>query len=271
MSYILNALRKSERERQAKQASTPAAQVLQAPQQPNRKKMWLIGGILVVNLLAIALVVWYLSPSDPTPAKPKPAAPLAAPKTPRPSPRAAAPVVVEAPQADERAPKTPAPARKNQKISPPGMLSPRAASIEDLARARQAPAPDEQPSESAKRREQEIQAKQARRVLNAEVDAPDDPDAVETEAVTEQKPRAAAAQAEIPFLQELPYEFRSTVPALAINVFKYDNNPEERFVIVNMAKYKAGKTTKDGVEITEIRADSVVARYGGRTFRIPRP
>jgi general secretion pathway protein B len=40
---------------------------------------------------------------------------------------------------------------------------------------------------------------------------------------------------------------------------------------MNMEKYKTGQTTKDAVEIKEIRSDSVVAGYGGRTFRIERP
>jgi len=60
MSYILNALRKSEQERQAKQPETVTELVLQQPPQKKSRTAEMIGGILLVNLLIIALLVVYL-------------------------------------------------------------------------------------------------------------------------------------------------------------------------------------------------------------------
>ncbi|HSN24440.1 MAG TPA: general secretion pathway protein GspB, partial [Methylomicrobium sp.] len=83
--------------------------------------------------------------------------------------------------------------------------------------------------------------------------------------------KAPVNKMEIPFFKDLPYDFRNSAPKMTINVFVYAERPEERFVVMNMEKYKTGQTTKDAVEIKEIRSDSVVASYGGRTFRIERP
>ena len=75
----------------------------------------------------------------------------------------------------------------------------------------------------------------------------------------------------IPFLFELPPEFRHTIPDLKINVFVYSEQPAERFVMIDMVKYSAGQRIKDSIMLKEIRSDSLVVEYNNRTFRIKRP
>jgi general secretion pathway protein B len=75
----------------------------------------------------------------------------------------------------------------------------------------------------------------------------------------------------VPFLADLPRDFQRDLPALVINVYVYSEVPEERFVIINMKKYSAGQTIDNGPEILEIRADSLVLAYLGRKFRVQRP
>ncbi len=75
----------------------------------------------------------------------------------------------------------------------------------------------------------------------------------------------------IPFLADLPRDFQRDLPTLVINVFVYSEILEERFVIINMKKYSTGQKIDVGPEILEIRADSLVLAHLGRKFRVRRP
>ena len=75
---------------------------------------------------------------------------------------------------------------------------------------------------------------------------------------------------DIPFLSELPYDVRRSVPKLTINVFVYSDDPQESFVMIDMVKVKTGQTIQEGMVLKEIRPDSLVVDYQGRTFQIAR-
>jgi len=297
MSYILNALRKSEQERQANQPETITEQVLMPPPQKRRKTALLIGGLLAVNLLAVSLLVWYLKNTDEALVKPQAVAQPMQKKAVQ--KKSAPPIAVE--PADE-----PADSEGNAKQMPVDAVTPvgnmgrpaatpsaKTPSIEELAEVKQAeeqktakPAQEDKkapsdpsgqnisarPSAASSGREQSrrgIQARSAQRQLAPEYEYNlEEEQGVVPETKTE---AASAARQEIPLFKDLPYDFRSSVPKMTINVFMYDAKPEDRFVVLNMIKYKAGQTTKDSVEIKEIRADGVVASFGGRVFRIERP
>lgn len=77
-------------------------------------------------------------------------------------------------------------------------------------------------------------------------------------------------QPAVPLLSELPLEFRRQVPKLNINVFVYADQSPQRFVIVDMVKYRAGQNIQN-MRLKEILADSLVVEYMGKTFRIRRP
>jgi general secretion pathway protein B len=94
---------------------------------------------------------------------------------------------------------------------------------------------------------------------------------VEPVKIVEQKSAVVAVNKTIPFLFELPPEFRHTLPDLKINVFVYSEQPSERFVMIDMVKYTIGQRIKDSIEIKEIRSDSLVLEYNDRAFRIKRP
>lgn len=73
-----------------------------------------------------------------------------------------------------------------------------------------------------------------------------------------------------PFLSELPYDFRRTVPSIRINVYVYSDNKDERFIMVNMKKYQSGEEIGEGIMLKDIQKDSFVVEYEGRVFRIKR-
>jgi general secretion pathway protein B len=273
MSYILNALRKSEQERQAKQPETITDQVLMPAPQKGRKTALLIGGLLAVNLLILPLLVWYLKKADDAPVEAQaPAQPLQKIALSNPQPAAIKPVDGET-----------ASKQKAEKE-----LTAAAPSIEELAALKQAAegktAKQGQPDKSGnsaqaaplptatiqqgqpgkESRARRVHGELAARSLNHAED--------EIDKNAEKKVEMVSADSqEIPLFKDLPYKFRSSAPRMSINVFMYAPNPEDRFVVLNMNKYKAGQMTKDAVEIKEIRPDGIVASFGGQVFRIERP
>ena len=78
-------------------------------------------------------------------------------------------------------------------------------------------------------------------------------------------------QTKIPFLSDLPVEFRRTVPGLNINVFVYSEYGEESFVMIDMVKYKSGQQLKNGMMLKAILNDSLLMSYQNQEFQIERP
>jgi general secretion pathway protein B len=69
----------------------------------------------------------------------------------------------------------------------------------------------------------------------------------------------------------MPSTFRRNIPNVNINVFVYAKNPDDRFVIINMKKYRTGQKIADELEVAEIKSDSLVLRHNNITFQIKRP
>lgn len=92
--------------------------------------------------------------------------------------------------------------------------------------------------------------------------------AVNLEPIT---PKTIPVKKSPPFLSDLPYDFRQTVPKLTINVFVYSEHPEDCSVMIDMVKYKSGQQIKDAMVLKEIRPDSLVIVYQNREFQIERP
>jgi len=240
MSYILNALRKSEQERLARQADTVTGRILDHQPQPRFKSSRLTILLIICNLIVVSFLFWYIQK--------KPVVPL-----PAENPKTKAPAKIhpdrEPLQAINTAP-IPLPVTKK--------TGPAAPSIAELAASKKTPAAP-LPTVSLIEKKNPAPA----RIKPA----------MEKKSIT----AAPVTQAEagenttIPFLSELPSDFRNTVPELKINVFVYAKQPEERFVMIDMVKYTVGQRIKDSVALKEIRADSLVVEYNDRIFRIKRP
>jgi general secretion pathway protein B len=261
MSYILNALRKSEQERQAKQPETATERILlPRPKQSRKTALW-IAAILLSNFLIIAGFIWMTShktvPSVPqaasnprvealAPAPPAPTAPKIKPSVPPVSAKDSPSATIAEQAAVNLPPKNPLPSK--------------AGNLKKIAPARR--------PETAKVKNEDVHRSAgtepaAKRLHPAEIN----PSASEVK-----KPESAPAAARpIPFLEELPYEVRQSIPKMTVNVFVYSPNPSESFVVINMEKYKTGQLTKDSVELKEIRPESLVVNYHDRIFRIGRP
>ncbi|MDP3858223.1 MAG: general secretion pathway protein GspB [Stagnimonas sp.] len=251
MSFILDALQKSERERHAGQAPAIDEALTRPLPEPRRRgrndEMALVvrTALIVSAVFLIAGLTWWLLSRHAADSSAAPAEPPVI---------AAAPAPSAAPGAD--LPPIPAPAPGPAlRIDPERLqapvaaadLGPDAASLDELL--------DDTP-------EPELTAAPA---FDAPaVDATPAP-AVEAEAAPAAKTIAARP------LKDMPPSFRSEFPALSVQVHVYDPNPLRRFVLVNGKKYRETDTLVEGPQLVEIVEDGIVLEQRGTRVLLEMP
>ena len=60
------------------------------------------------------------------------------------------------------------------------------------------------------------------------------------------------------------------LPDLHLDIHVYNNNPGDRFVFINMEKYKENATLKEGPTVAEIVPEGVILDASGTRFLLPR-
>ncbi|WP_221053578.1 general secretion pathway protein GspB [Methylomonas koyamae] len=266
MSYILNALRKSERERQSCQPDTVASRIVLQHAPPPHATAKIIAALLAVNAAILAYFLGVAprmaangnAPPPQAAAQQLPALPLAEsnPALPGERPPLPAKASPKAKPEQTRA-ATPAAAVKSAELKKP--------SIEPAKPAPVPPAP-------AKTLAQAEPASAAKPLPAAEpAGRPPMRAAIANEAgAAAPGPVALAAKSGLPTLEQLPAELRQSLPSLPINVFSYSPIPAERFVMIDMVKYVPGQMIKDRLELKQILEDGIVVSYDGQQFKIKR-
>ena len=74
----------------------------------------------------------------------------------------------------------------------------------------------------------------------------------------------------LPTINELSTSGAQALPALHLDVHVYGTRPADRFVYVNNRKYHEGATLQEGPRVEHIRRDGVVLNYAGMRFLLPR-
>jgi general secretion pathway protein B len=74
----------------------------------------------------------------------------------------------------------------------------------------------------------------------------------------------------LPTINEVTLTGAQALPDLHLDVHVFATRPAERFVYVNMRKYHEGATLQEGPTIERIRRDGVILRYQGLRFLLPR-
>jgi len=64
----------------------------------------------------------------------------------------------------------------------------------------------------------------------------------------------------------LPAEIQSRLPAFLLTAHVYDAEAAKRFVVINSLKYGEGERTREGLEVLEIRPDGVLLSFAGHSF-----
>jgi general secretion pathway protein B len=74
----------------------------------------------------------------------------------------------------------------------------------------------------------------------------------------------------LPSIGELNLSGAQALPELHLDVHVFATQSADRFVYVNMRKYKEGAVLQEGPKVERIRRDGVVLSYGGVRFLLPR-
>ena len=74
----------------------------------------------------------------------------------------------------------------------------------------------------------------------------------------------------IPQWDELPLEFRSGFSMPRIDVHVYDSAPQRRFILVNLQKFREGDRLPNGAIIEKILPDGIQLSYQGTRFHYPK-
>jgi general secretion pathway protein B len=223
MSFILDALKKSEIERQRQ--SVPG--LIDIPAAARRRAIptwaWVLAGLLGINV-AVLLVLLLRSPA--------------------PHSRVAA----EPPSAAHPAPAT-QPAQVTEHFSPldntpvyaPEIPVPENSAANAAAPATAAPTP-----------RADVPARAARRADPVLNDEPSDDDEM------------------LPSISELNLTGNQSLPEIHLDVHVYATRAADRFVYINMRRYREGAVLQEGPTLERIRRDGVVLNYNGLRFFVPR-
>jgi general secretion pathway protein B len=211
MSFILDALKKSESERQRKGTPGIADVPQAAPRSGGARWAWIIGVLLTVNLAVLGGLMLRSKP-------------------------------VQAPLSDLSTPQLPAaiaPAPTIEKFS----------EIVAEVKGRQPDSPVE--SGAALHDEAPLVPANAGQVANAIGS------------------RASVVDGLATF-NELQANGSLQLPDLHLDIHVYSTTPSERFVFINMSRYKENATLTEGPGIQEITPDGVILEYLGTRFLLPR-
>jgi general secretion pathway protein B len=74
----------------------------------------------------------------------------------------------------------------------------------------------------------------------------------------------------LPTINEISLSGAQALPEMHLDVHVYATRPPDRFVYVNMRKYHEGATLAEGPTVERIRRDGVVLNYQGLRFLLPR-
>jgi general secretion pathway protein B len=72
-----------------------------------------------------------------------------------------------------------------------------------------------------------------------------------------------------PVLRALPMAFRSSLPPINVDVHVYSDDPDKRFVLINSRHYREGDQLVEGPLLETIDPQGTVLQFQGQRFTIP--
>jgi general secretion pathway protein B len=234
MSFILDALKKSESDRQ-RQSGPALFEVKVAPRRLGLPTWAIaIGVLLGINLI---IVMWMLlrHPSHPE------AANAAAPVTTQASAPASTPAPLPVP-VPVPVPAAPAPAPAASVPTP----------VANAAQAQGLP-PASLPAAG-----------------NADTNPEDLAPASEPAPLLGSHVKRGTAEG-VPLYQDAAVVPGTHIPQLRLDLHVYAARPEERFVMINMKKLREGDTLPEGVRVESITPEGAILSYSGSRFMLPSP
>jgi len=265
MSYILDALRRADAERERERGAVPGLYSEQLPAgaadwapTPSRPPWLAITvGIGVGVLLIGGVAAWMAFSREPAPmvvtvVNPAPSS-LLPPDVPATVVANPAPPALPASTTAAAQPATPEPAAKPAAVA---KVAPAAASAAAVKATRPVPPPRT--------------AASAPPVSTAKA-APAEPPARSTSASQAPAAPAAASGAKpprVPTLAELPADIRQQLPTLAVGGAMYSPTPSNRMLILNGQLYHEGEQPAPGLTLESIQLRSAVLSFKGQRYEI---
>jgi general secretion pathway protein B len=254
MSFILDALRKSEHDRQRQTGPALVDAPVAAPKPATNRWATAAIALLVVNLVAIGVLLLVRSNKEPAAAAPGTEQAAAAPTTATPSPQASITQTLPEPQVGP-APPPPAP-----RAAP--TTAPVAATRNSLEQEMSGYAPTTEAAAAAATPPPGPPAVRATR-----------PGTVVYESLPEAAPSPAygaidSATRNLPRADEMAA--RGSLPELRLELHVWSTKPQERFVFVNGRRYREGDATAEGATVEQITQDGVIMNAGGNRFLLSR-
>ena len=255
MSFILDALKKSESARQ-RQSGPALFEVRVAPPR-TRLPRWAIA-IALLLVLNLGVVLWMLlrhqthanAPPAATAGAPAPGGAVTASASPPAAPTAAPTAAPPAAAPAGSAP--PVPTVGASAALPPGASPP--------APANAPSAPPAPPAAAA------APASTGAEPANAEDFAPAEEPAAPSLGSHVRRGTASG----VPLYEDVASALGARLPQLRLDLHVFAGRPEERFVMVNMHKLREGDSLPEGVHLDSITPEGAVMSYQGTRFLLPR-
>jgi general secretion pathway protein B len=233
MSYILDALKKSDQQRQ--RGATPTLQAAQLTVAAPKRPLLISYGLLAAVLLVTGIMIGWLRPWQAERQPPAPALPMSeavAAKPPLPiMQQATAPLTAPAPST------TPPSGRTAQEGHPATNLTPAVPVAVPAAAAMKNNAPVDSGTPGAA--------------------AP----------VADDSARLAAPQQKVMRFDELPVQIQREIPAMTVQLHAYSSLPSERIVYINSTKLQEGDYLIPGLMLEQITPDGMIFSYKGYRFQ----
>lgn len=259
MSYLLDALRKADRERQlgtVPDLATPIESAVDAKRATPAWSVWIIVTIMTLNIAVLALILWQWTDvfADPT---------TSAPLTPAVSVPQSAP--------DRQQPMLEPRSMPARGVPASGQLAHRP-TVTTAAAVQAEPAATQSPA-------------QARTALGAATSsnaraagAPAGHSSLELARLRTNTANSGLAHdaperrfAPAPLLQSLSASVRAGLPDYTVNGLLYSARPGLSFVLINDGRYHEGERIPGAGAVQTITADGAVINYKGRRFRLRAP
>lgn len=74
---------------------------------------------------------------------------------------------------------------------------------------------------------------------------------------------------QVPKLGEMPVDYRAAFPALSLDVHSYDSSPKKRFIMIAGRRYNEGDALQEGPRIVQIVPEGVVFDFRGEQVLFP--
>ncbi len=281
MSYILDALKRADSEREREREDVPGlhskTDTWVAPDEvrtgSSQRLLPLVWALLGTGLLLALGMLWLFLSRDAAPASPSTsAAPVTAPAAAPPPalaslPQAAAPALVTPPPAAVAAMPAPAPAPALPPIAralPPVTTThtpTRAARTVDAAVAAVAAQPPVAKAKAEARSVPLGEPAPAPAPLTKAVPTPAPAPAPTASAAT-------SVDARLYTLSELPEDVRAGLPALTVGGAMYSQTPANRMLIINGQVFREGDTLAPGLVLEQIKLKSAVLKVKGLRYGI---